>query len=231
MQKIIAYFRVSTEKQSRSGLGIEAQQAAVRDYVARNGATVVADYTEQESGAKSDRSELTKAIAHASRSNYLLVVAKVDRLARDVEFLAALQKRPDLRFVALDAPFASPEMLQMMMVFAQWERKQTSERTKAALAAAAERGVKLGFRAHKNKAASREQFAKAARRGRKIGSQVNQQRADEKYRDILPAMLEWRDKGDTLETIAARLNSLKHTTRTGREWNSSSVYRVLRRAS
>jgi DNA invertase Pin-like site-specific DNA recombinase len=231
MQKIISYYRVSTLKQKQSGLGLEAQQAAVADYVARTGATVMANYTEQESGGNSDRPELTKAIAHASRSNYLLVVAKLDRLARDVEFLAALQKKPDVRFVALDCPAASPEMLQMMMVFAQWERKQTAERTKAALTAAKARGVKLGFQAHKNKKSSREKFAKAARKGRKIGSQVNQQRAEEKYRDILPAMLEWRDGGDTLEKIADRLNSLHHTTRTGREWNSSSVYRVLQRAS
>jgi DNA invertase Pin-like site-specific DNA recombinase len=231
MQKIIAYYRVSTQQQSRSGLGMDAQRAAVAKYVADTGATVMADYTEQESGGNNERPELTKAIAHASRSGYLLVVAKLDRLARDVEFLAALQKKPDVRFIALDAPFASPEMLQMMMVFAQWERKQISERTKAALAAAKKRGVQLGFQAHKNQNTSRRKFAKAARTGRKLGSAVNQQRAAEKYRDILPAMVEWREAGDTLEKIADRLNSLKHTTRTGREWNSSSVYRVLQRQS
>jgi DNA invertase Pin-like site-specific DNA recombinase len=147
-----------------------------------------------------------------------------------VEFLSALQKRPDLRFVALDAPFASPEMLQMMMVFAQWERKQTSERTRDALAAAKRKGKKLGWQAHKNQAASLRKFKRAAKDGRQLGSEVNQQRAAAAYADILPAMKKWRADGETLDKIADNLNALNHTTRQGKSWNSSSVYRVLKRA-
>ncbi len=140
--KIIAYYRVSTNKQERSGLGIEAQKSAVAAYVERTGAETIARYTETESGGNNERQAFARAVAHARRSRATLVIAKLDRLARNLAFLDTLQ-RSKLNFVALDCEHANKAMLQMMMVMAEWERDQVSARTKAALAAKRERGEKL----------------------------------------------------------------------------------------
>lgn len=144
-RKYVAYFRVSTEKQGRSGLGLEAQADAVAAFVAGQGddAKLLATYTEVESGKRSDRPELAKAMDHARLTGATLLIAKLDRLSRDVHFLTGLQKA-GARFVAADMPEANEAMVQMMAVFAEAERKMISKRTKDALAAAKARGAKLG---------------------------------------------------------------------------------------
>ncbi|MCO6043093.1 recombinase family protein [Aeoliella sp. ICT_H6.2] len=222
---IVVYYRVSTNKQERSGLGIEAQKAAVREYARRTGYKVIGRYTETESGTKAERPRLAKAVAHARRSKARLIVAKLDRLARNLAFLDQLQ-RSKVDFAALDCEHANKAMLQMMMVMAEWEADQVSARTKAALAARRERGLPLGA----ENPNCRNLKPGAMKQGRKLGAESNRRLADEAYSDILPDMVEWREQGDTLAEIATYLNDQGHTTRTGRSWSPGTVANVLRRA-
>src|SRR5262245_32439937 len=141
--KIIAYYRVSTRKQGQSGLGLEGQQHEVQTFAQRNGASIVATYKEVESGRKSARPELQKALAHAKRSKAVLVAAKLDRLSRNVAFLSALMESK-VEFVCCDNPHATPLTIHILAAVAEDEAKRISARTKAALAAAKRRGVVLG---------------------------------------------------------------------------------------
>src|SRR5712692_11134175 len=140
---VIGYLRVSTKGQGESGLGIEAQRSAVEAYCKQAGATFNMCYTEVESGKLADRPELARALAHARRSKATLVVAKLDRLARNVAFLSALM---DSRapFVACDNPHANRLTLHILAAVAEAEAVAISQRTKAALQAAKARGTLLG---------------------------------------------------------------------------------------
>ena len=142
-EKYVAYYRVSTQKQGRSGLGLDAQRKAVEDYINGGGAEIVAEYTEVESGGRSDRAELEKALHQCKATGAKLVIAKLDRLSRDAHFLLGLQKS-EVSFVAADLPEANELTVGLMAVIAQHERRMISKRTKEALAAAKRRGVKLG---------------------------------------------------------------------------------------
>src|ERR1017187_6457265 len=139
---IVGYQRVSTKGQGESGLGIEAQESAIQAYARQTGAKVVAMYTEVESGKLADRPELLKALAHARRSKATLVVAKLDRLARNVAFLSALMESKGA-FIACDNPQANRLTLHILAAVEN-EAKAISDRTKAALAAYKARGGKLG---------------------------------------------------------------------------------------
>lgn len=224
MSNIVVYFRVSTRQQERSGLGIDAQKAAVKAYAARTGDAIIGRYTETESGKRADRPQLMRALAHARRSRAKLIVAKLDRLARNLSFLDALQ-RSKVNFAALDCEHANKAMLQMMMVMAEWECDQISARTKAALAARRERGKALGAENPR----CRNLTKPAMQAGRIAGAAANRLAADDAYADILPDMAAWRET-HTLAAIAERLNSEGHTTRTGKPWSTSTVANVLRRA-
>ena len=137
----VAYYRVSTQRQGVSGLGLEAQRKAVSDYLAGN--APLAEFTEIESGRKKNRPQLIAALALAKKQKATLVIAKMDRLARNVSFIANLIET-NVKFVAVDMPEADRSFLQMAAVFAEWEGRKISERTKAALAAAKARGTVLG---------------------------------------------------------------------------------------
>jgi DNA invertase Pin-like site-specific DNA recombinase len=143
--KFISYLRVSTTAQGRSGLGIEAQRGAVASFLNGGAWELLTEYVEIESGKKDDRErpQLHKALHHCKLTGATLVIAKLDRLARDAHFLLGLQKA-GVRFVAADMPEANEMVVGIMAVIAQGERKMISERTTAALAAAKARGVKLG---------------------------------------------------------------------------------------
>src|SRR5437868_1414451 len=142
--QFVAYFRVSTTRQGQSGLGLDAQRQAVRDYLGGQAESqLLAEYTEIESGKRLDRPELHAALATCKRHKATLVIAKLDRLARNVAFIANLIEA-GIEFVAVDNPHASRLMLHMLAAFAEHEREQISARTKAALAAAKARGVRLG---------------------------------------------------------------------------------------
>ncbi|MDB4658373.1 recombinase family protein, partial [bacterium] len=146
--KIVTYTRVSTKRQGQSGLGLEAQEAAIQNYIQEQSADVVGGFVEIESGKKSNRVELAKAIALAKKTKSKLVVAKLDRLARNVHFISGLlQSKVD--FVALDFPEANTFTIQIMAALAEQEARLISERTKAALAAAKRRGVILGAHGRK----------------------------------------------------------------------------------
>lgn len=141
--RVVAYHRVSTKMQGKSGLGLESQQAAVSEYATRIGAALVGQYTEVETGKDNHRPQLARALAHAKRSQARLVVAKLDRLSRNAAFLLTLRDS-GARIVACDMPEMNELTVGIMAVVAQDEARRISERTKAALAAAKARGVKLG---------------------------------------------------------------------------------------
>jgi len=228
MAGIIAYFRVSTAKQGVSGLRLEGQAAAVEAYAKQTGKSIVARYTEVESGRNSARPELAKALAHARRSKGTLCVAKLDRLARDVEFLAKVMNS-EADFIACDNPAANRLTLHILAAVAEAEARAISERTKAALAAAKARGVKLGSsRPGHWKGREGARLAGLAK-ARTVAAAVRSERAEQAYADLRPAMVEMRDEGMTLKTIAERLNADGHTTRRGRPWNPVQVARVLER--
>jgi len=141
--KYVAYYRVSTDKQGRSGLGLEAQRQAVVDFINGNGNQVIAEFTEVESGKRNDRPKLAEAMHRAKVTGATLVIAKLDRLARNVHFISGLmESRVD--FVAVDFPQANRLTVHLLAAVAEHEREAISQRTKDALAAAKKRGVKLG---------------------------------------------------------------------------------------
>jgi DNA invertase Pin-like site-specific DNA recombinase len=141
--QIVAYLRVSTARQGASGLGLEAQRAAVQGFAAAGGHMIVGELLEVESGSKADRPQLSAALATCRLHRATLVIAKLDRLARNVAFIANLMDG-GVEFVACDMPHANRLTLHLLAAIAEHEREMISQRTKAALAAAKVRGVKLG---------------------------------------------------------------------------------------
>ena len=224
MAAFIGYMRVSTKGQGESGLGLEAQRAALEAHVRQVGGTLPMVYVEVESGKRADRPELAKAIAHAKRSKATLCVAKLDRLSRNVEFLARVMNS-GCEFAAADMPAANRFMLHVMAAVAEHEAKAISDRTKSALAAYKARGGKLGAELPQCRNLTHE----AQQKGAKRAGQAVAKAAAEAYADLLPAMNEWRTSGQTLKEIAERLNAEGHTTRRGKPWNPVQVARVLER--
>ena len=141
--QIVSYLRVSTAKQGLSGLGMEAQRAAVAQFTAAGSHTLVAEFVEVESGRKADRPQLAAALTSCRLHRATLVIAKLDRLARNVAFIANLMNG-GVEFVACDMPHANRLTLHLLAAIAEHEREMISQRTKAALQAAKARGVKLG---------------------------------------------------------------------------------------
>lgn len=230
MAGIVAYFRVSTKRQGESGLGMEGQAAAVEAYAKLTGKPIVARYLEVESGRKSDRPELARALAHAKRSKGMLAVAKLDRLARDVEFLARVMNS-EADFVACDNPAANRLTLHILAAVAEAEARAISDRTKSALAAAKARGVKLGS-ARPGHWEGREQARlEGLAKARTVGAAIRSENAEQAYADLRPMMVEMRTNGMTLAGIAEHLNAEGHTTRRGKPWNQVQVSRVLERAA
>ena len=223
-KRIVGYVRVSTQGQGASGLGLEAQQTAIDGYAGNVEATVITSYTEVESGRKSDRPQLAKALAHAKRSGATLVVAKLDRLGRNVAFLSALMEAK-VDFIAVDNPAANKLTLHILAAVAEAEAEAISARTKAALAAYKARGGKLGGQLRQ----CRNLTAEARRKGARAAGESLKARADEAYADLAPAVAELRTKGLTLRAIADELNQQGHTTRRGKPWNQVQVLRVLQR--
>jgi DNA invertase Pin-like site-specific DNA recombinase len=223
---IIAYYRVSTKQQGESGLGLEAQEAAVRSYAGQTGASIKASYVEVESGKLADRPQLARALAHAKRSKATLVVAKLDRLARNVEFTATLMNS-GADFVACDNPHANRLTLHILAAVAEDEARRISDRTKVALAAAKARGTLLGS-ARPDHWKGRETARLAGlEKGRAVAIKVRRQKAAQAYADLAPVLTDLRVKGMTLQGIANQLNAEGHTTRRGRPWNPVQVSRVL----
>jgi DNA invertase Pin-like site-specific DNA recombinase len=221
----IAYYRVSTKAQGDSGLGLEGQVAAVAAHASREGGSIVRAYQEIETGKRADRPELLKAIAHAKRSKATLVIAKLDRLARNVAFLANLMDS-GVDFVACDQPNANRLTVHILAAVAENETVMVSQRTKAALAAYKARGGVLGAA----RPDGHPLTAEARQKGRESASRAIRTKARMAYEDLAPMLAELKAGGRSLRQIAATLNEEGHTTRRGKPWNPMQVARVMRRA-
>jgi len=218
--KFISYLRVSTARQGRSGLGLEAQRKSVDDYLDGGNWQVIKEFVEVESGKRADRPELAKAFQACRLFGAKLVIAKLDRLSRDAHFLLGLEKA-GVDFVAADMPQANRLTVGIMAMVADEERRMISARTKAALAAARKRGKKLGgYRGAKITNATR----KAARAAVKA-------RTDARAADLAPVLQELRLAGaKSLAELARALT--QHgipTARGGSVWTAVQVARVLSR--
>lgn len=230
VKNIIPYFRVSTAKQGKSGLGLEGQEAAISAFVTQRGCNVLASYREVESGKNSDRPELAKAVAHAKRSKATLVVAKLDRLARNVAFLSRLMES-GVDFIAIDLEHANRLTIHILAAVAEGEAKAISDRTKTALAAAKARGTKLGSARPGHWDGREDARARGAQKGAKASVIVRKAKAEEAYVDLVPTMKQLHESGKSLRAIADALNADGHTTRRGVAWNQVQVKRVLDRSA
>jgi DNA invertase Pin-like site-specific DNA recombinase len=223
MTSYVEYFRVSTEKQGRSGLGLEAQQEAVRRFLRDGDQTIKPPFVEVESGKNDDRPQLRAAMDVCRKTGATLLIAKLDRLARDVAFIATLMKS-DVRFVACDMPDADPFRLHIEAAIAEEEARRISQRTKAALAAAKARGVKLG--GYRGYALSEDQRARGLDRSAEVRADAAAQRAA----GLLPVVEAIRAEGTTsMGAIAKALNERHIPTAAGGQWHPMSVSRLLKR--
>lgn len=220
--KIVTYCRVSTGKQALSGLGLEAQKAAIAAYAAQHKATIAGEFVEVESGRVNDRPQLQAALKLARVTGAKLVIAKLDRLSRDAAFLLNLQAFK-VDFVACDMPEANELTVGLMAVIAQAESKMIGARTRAAMAAAKARGQVFG----------NPNGAEALRRaGKGNGASCEAQKAAAltRARDLADTIADVEAQGHTtLAAIATELNRRGIKTARGGMWHASSVANVRRR--
>lgn len=208
--RYIAYYRVSTVRQGMSGLGLEAQRAATKAFLDSTNSMLVAEFTEVESGKRANRPELAEAIKACRDSGAILLIAKLDRLARNVHFISGLLES-GAKFTAIDMPNADRFMLHVYAAMAEEEARRISERTKAALAAAKARGVRLGLN---GVALARQQKANADAFAKEIGPKII-------------AMSE--NEGLSYRAVAEKLNQSNFGSFGGKAWHSTSVYRIATR--
>ena len=214
--RFVAYYRVSTEKQGRSGLGLEAQRRAVEAYLDGGSWKLVAEFTEIESGKLSERPKLAEAVKVAKRHKATLVIAKLDRLSRNVAFIANLMEA-GADFVAADMPHANKLTIHILSAVAEHEREMISQRTRAALAAAKSRGVKFGNRSNIEVAQANSRTTRTAQ-------------ADRFASNVEPIVVQIKAAGiRTLNGIAEALNARGLWTQRGCEWRAVQVKRVIER--
>ncbi len=214
MVDYIAYYRASTDRQRISGLGLEAQRQAVAGYLVAAGGKLVAEYTEIESGRRhTNRPQLRAALDGCRKHRATLLIARLDRLSRNVAFIATLMES-GAEFVAVDMPQASKFTIHILAAVAEHEREMISTRTKAALAAAKARGVVLG----------NPQLAEA--RARIEARRQAQRPAPE----VVALVTSWRGQGKSLRAIAGDLNRMQVRTPGGAQWYASSVRNLLQAA-
>jgi DNA invertase Pin-like site-specific DNA recombinase len=213
--KWISYLRVSTDQQGRSGLGLQAQRKAVNDFLKGGRWTLAAEYVEIESGKRNDRPKLKEALAACKKLKAQLVVAKLDRLARNVHFISGLMES-GIDFHAADMPFANRLTVHILAAVAEHEREAISQRTKVALAAAKARGVKLGG----------PRLAQARLKGH-VG---NRKAADRFATNVKPIIIEIKSSGVTsLRKIAAALDARGVPTARGGVWSAAQVSNIMKR--
>jgi DNA invertase Pin-like site-specific DNA recombinase len=218
--KYVTYLRVSTDGQGKSGLGLEAQRKAIADFV-KNDALIVAEFVEVESGKKNDRPQLAKALAMAKQAKCVLLIAKLDRLARNVAFIANLLDS-NVDVVAADMPEANRFMFHVMAAVAEQEAAAISDRTKAALNAAKARGVKLGWANPSRKVEQRFACFK--------GAMVNMLNADVHLLGVRQQVEALQASGvTTLLGLATALNASSAKTARGGRWHASTVKNLLHR--
>ena len=204
-QTFVAYYRVSTQRQGESGLGLEAQRKAVVDYAGSKG-HIVAEFTEIESGGKFDRPQLNAALAHAKQCGATLVIAKMDRLSRNAHLVSCLLES-GVNFIACDNEHATPMLIRILAAVAQEEREQIGKRVKSALQAAKARGVKLG----------------GVQPSLRAEIDAFDQRIHKEIQSII-------DSGITSATaIARQLNERGIQSRKGGKWQAVQVQRICKR--
>ena len=211
--KFVAYFRVSTDRQGKSGLGLDAQREAVMNYLNGGRWSLVDEFTEVESGKRADRPELEKTLAACKKQRARLVIAKLDRLSRNLAFIATLMES-GVEFVAVDNPHANKLTVHILAAVAQHEREMISERTKAALQAAKKRGQRLG----------NPGIAEAAKLGR-AALKANARRFAANIRPIIEEIM--RAGVTSHNAIAAKLNERNVRTARGGEWTHVQVGAIL----
>ena len=216
----VAYYRVSTARQGKSGLGLEAQRAAVREHLDGGNWHIVAEFTEVESGKHSDRPKLVAALKECRLRRAKLIIAKLDRLARNVAFVSNLMES-GVEFEAVDFPQANRLTIHIMAAIAEHEAKMISDRTKAALQAAKRRGVKLGG----------DRGARLTAKARAAGKAAVQQRARSRAHDLAPTVQELQAAGcESLRAIAAGLEERGIPAARGGKWSAVQVARLLEAA-
>lgn len=213
MNKVIPYYRVSTEKQGQSGLGLDAQQIAVRAYVSTHNLKIIEEFTEIESGKKNRRPILIQALNECKKNHATLLIAKLDRLGRNLAFISSLMES-NVDFIAVDNPRANKLIIHIMAAFAEYERDQISKRTKEALAAAKLRGVRLG------------------KYGSLILSKKNKETAKGfaiKMKPIIDDLI--RQNYKSIRQITEQLNKAGTNNYSGKrgKWHPTSVYNILKR--
>jgi DNA invertase Pin-like site-specific DNA recombinase len=223
--RFVSYLRVSTGKQGRSGLGLEAQRETVRLHLNGGDWQLVDEFVEVESGRASDRPELAKALARCRVMNATLIVANVSRLTRNPDFMSRLvEAGVEVCFCDLptiDGPVGK-FMLRQMLSVAELEAGFIGERTRKALAAAKARGVKLG--------GNRGNLPTVGDKGRAISARVRREKVKRRAQDLAPILADIRASGATsLREIAAALNARNIRTARGAQWSSVQVMRVLER--
>ncbi|WP_082670260.1 recombinase family protein [Sphingomonas sanguinis] len=213
MTKAVAYLRVSTDKQGKSGLGLEAQREAVARYVAANGVDLIGEHIEVETGkganALSKRPELVAALAIAKREKAGLIIAKLDRLARNVHFISGLMET-GVEFAVADMPNADRFQLHLFAALAEKEAEVISQRTKAALAAAKDRGTELG------------------KHGKVLAAR-NQAEAMDRLEPIAADLLALKAEGLSVRKMVEALNSRAIPSPAGGKWHPASLHKALAR--
>lgn len=219
--KFVSYLRVSTAKQGASGLGLEAQRKALTDYLNGGSWTLLAEFTEVESGKNDDRPQLAAALEQCRLTGATLVVAKLDRLSRDVAFLATLMNG-DVPFVACDNPHATPFTIHILAAVAQHEREAISARTKAALAASKARRAEQGLKPlGGNRGVPAPDSA--------LGVAARNAAADAFAARLAPTLMTMKQGGLSLNQMATELTAKGIMTAQGGAWTATAVKRALAR--
>lgn len=208
MARYVAYFRVSTEKQGKSGLGLAAQRSLIERFLS-DGDEVIAEYVEVQSGKNDERIELWKAINHAKRHDAKLLIAKLDRFSRKVSFIASIMEQ-GIGLVVAEMPNATDFQLHIFAALAQEERRLISERTRNALAEAKKRGVVLG-------------------KNGKVLAEQNRKAADDRAEVLRPIVIPMVEQGLSLSEIARRLNGEGVKTARGSKFYPQQVADIVRR--
>lgn len=213
LKKAISYYRVSTDRQGQSGLGLEAQKQAVQAFAASHGLQIIKAFTEVESGRNNKRPLIKEALAACKKEKAVLVIARLDRLARNVAFISKLMESK-VEFMAIDVPHADKFIVHIMAAVAEHARDRISMDTKTALQAAKERGVELG------------------KYGKQVLSKRNKEAADRFARELEPIITKLKQQGiKSVRKLSDELNRLKIPTFRGgaHQWFPHTVHSVLKR--
>ena len=220
MRRYVAYYRVLTGRQQLSGLGIDAQREAVQKFARDNSGQLIAEFSETSSGRKNSRPQLNEAIRICRVFRAVLIIARLDRLARNVEMIASLMES-GLEFVAADFPHANRFTIHILAAVAEYESKLNSERVKLVHAQAKQRGVKLG-----------QYRSDAIRRFhpicRSASNRARKEKALSRARDLAPIIWKLKATGKTWSEIAAEMNSLGIATPKRGSWYSSAIKRIVK---